>query len=151
MHLKLQNWKKILLVTLGSLFLQLLHWLIYHWIAFPAGLLWITPLLLCAVYHAFQSDTEKNRGLKRGAVFLSAVCIPLVLSILVSLLSFLHNPNLPVFHPMMEQVPSVEGYIALFSGRITITSFYGLVFAGIDVFLLHWQENRQNRRREEFS
>lgn len=134
------NWKKIIFVSLSSLFLQLLHWLIYQWIAFPAGLLCVTPLLLCAVYHAFQSDTTENRGLGRMSVFISAVCIPMILSILVSLFSFLHNPDLPVFHPMMEQVPSISGYIALFSGRITMTSFYGLVFAGIDVFLLRLQE-----------
>ena len=133
-------------VTLCSLLLQVMHWLIYTWTSFPAGLLAITPLLLCGIYHAYQADSSQNHGLKRLQVFLTAVLVPFLLSILVSALCYGFNPDLTVFHPMAVQERNAAEYLALFSGRISITSFYLLVFSAVDIPLQHWQESRRTRK-----
>ncbi len=139
--------QRFLLITFSSLLLQLIHWLVYHFTAFPAQLLFLTPLILCAAYHAVQSDSLQNRGVSRWLCFFAAVLVPLLLSILVSVVVYLRAPDLPVFHPMLPQTPSFLGNIALFSGRLTITSFYLLVFSAIDVILLHWQDSRRKEMR----
>lgn len=102
--------------------------------------------VLCALYHALQAEPPEKRGMRRSKLFAAAVAFPLVLSVLVTVGCFLYNPDLPVFHPLMEQTPSVVGYVALFSGRITITSLYGLAFARLDVLLLRLQEIRRSRK-----
>ncbi|WP_298481739.1 hypothetical protein [uncultured Ruminococcus sp.] len=142
----MKTWKKIILVTLCSLFLQLLHWVIYQWTSFPAGLLFLTPLLLCAVYHVYQSDTLENRGIRRLHVFFGGVLIPLVLSVLVSLGMFLHNPDMSLYHPFQEPQGGAAETVALYSGRMMLTSLYLLIFSGIDVLLLHLQDSRRERK-----
>lgn len=142
----MKTWKKIIFVVLCSLFLQLLHWLVYQWTSFSAGLLFLTPLLLCAVYHVYQSDTLENRGLRRLHVFLGGVLIPLLLSGMVSLALFLHDPDMSLYHAFQEPEGNAAETAALYAGRIMLTSLYLLLFSGIDVLLLRLQDSRRERK-----
>lgn len=146
--MKTHNRRDFILVTLVSLFLQIIHWLIYSWTSFSAGLLFLTPLVLCALYHAYQADTTENRGLSRLQVFLAGVVIPFVLSILVTIAMYVHNPDLTIFHPMAVQERNAAEYVMMFAGRLTITSFYLLVFAWIDIPLQHFQERHKERKQD---
>lgn len=143
----MKTWKKIIIVTLCSLFLQLLHWLIYQWTAFPAEMLFVTPLPLCAVYHVYQSDTPENRGLRRLHVFFGGVLLPFVLSVLISLGMFLHDPDMALYHPFAAPKGGAAETVALYAGRIMLTSLYILFFSGLDVFLLHLQDSRRARHK----
>lgn len=141
------SWKKIVLLALSSLFLQVLHWLLYQWIGFSAGFLALTPMLLCAGYHIYQSDTVQNRGIGRKPVFFGTVLIPLVIGILVSLGMFLHNPDMSLYHPSAMPENSVSEVAALYAGRVVLTSGYLLVFSGIDCLLLHLQDKHREQKK----
>ena len=144
----MKKWKKLLLVGGCSLFLQLLHWLIYQWVSFPAGLLFLTPLLLCAVYHVYQSDTAESRGLRRLEVFFSGVLIPFLLCALFSGILFLQNPDLYLYHANMLPTGGPTETIALYAGRMMLTSCYVLVFSGLDVLLLRLQDHYRRQKQE---
>lgn len=136
-------WKKMILVALCSLFLQLLHWGIYQWTSFPARLLFLTPLLLCGVYHVYQSDTLENRGLRRLHVFFGGVLLPLLLSTAISLGMFLYDPDMSLYHPFQEPEGGAAETAALYAGRLMLTSLYLLIFSGIDILLLRFQDSRR--------
>lgn len=144
----MKKWKKLLLVGGCSLFLQLLHWLIYQWVSFPAGLLFLTPLLLCAVYHVYQSDTAESRGLRRLEVFFSGVLIPFLLCALFSGILFLQNPDLYLYHANMLPNGGRTETIALYAGRMMLTSCYVLAFSGLDVLLLRLQDHHLRQKQE---
>lgn len=144
----MKKWKKLLLVGGCSLFLQLFHWLIYQWVSFPAGLLFLTPLLLCAVYHVYQSDTAESRGLRRLEVFFSGVLIPFLLCALFSGILFLQNPDLYLYHANMLPTGGRTETIALYAGRMMLTSCYVLVFSGLDVLLLRLQDHHLRQKQE---
>lgn len=142
----MKDWKKIVAVTAASLFLQILHWLIYQWTAFPVGMLFVTPLLLCAVYHVYQSDTLENRGIRRLHVFLAGILLPFLLSAVVSAAMFLHNPDMSLYHPFVRPTGSAAETAALYAGRVMLTSLYLLVFSGLDCILLHLQDGYRRRK-----
>ncbi len=140
------NWKGILIAAVSSLFLQLAHWIIYEIVEFPAVLLGFTPLLLCAAYHAVQSDADENRRMSRRQFFFGAVFLPLLISILFSLGFFLHDPDMSIYHTAATE--SDNGFqvtAAVYAGRISMTALYLLLFALIDIPLQRLQENHRNQ------
>lgn len=139
-------WKKRCLITLGSLFLQILHWLIYQWTAFPVQMLLLTPLLLCAAYHVCQSDTIENRGISRRNVFFWGVLMPLFIAMLVSVICYVQSPSMALYHSSAEPIVGVVQMMALYAGRTVLTSMYLLIFAGLDGILLYLQDRRQEKK-----
>lgn len=135
----------------GSLALQLVYWLIYAVTEFPAVLLAVAPLLLCAIYHAIQHMPLEKRKLTRLAVFVSTALLPFVVSVIVSVVCYTRNPDLTVYHAWMDQVRDTEENVALYAGRMTITGVYLVVFAALDVPLqkLHtWAQNREAEKKK---
>ena len=142
----MKPWKKYLAVTAASLFLQVLHWALYQWLDFSPLLLALTPLLLCGAYHAVQSDTTAHRGIRRRTVFLAGVLTPLLLSLLLSLGFFLHDPDMSLYHPFAVSQGGAEETAARYAGRVMLTSLYLLVFSAPDCLLLHLQDAYQSRK-----
>ncbi len=135
----------MLLVFVCSLFLQAAHWLIYTLTEFPAWLLAITPLVLCGIYHVYQVESMENHGSGRLRIFLAGVLSPFLLSILVSVGCYVHNPDLTIFHPAAVQVRNAAEYLARYAGLVTITSGYLLLFSALDIPLQHLQVSRKYR------
>jgi len=123
-------------VTSLSLFCQWLNWFIYEKLDYTWWYTLITPLILCGMYHFVQTDAGRNGNFSRHFFFMFSVLIPFLAGILVTVIMILANPQISVFNPQEEYRGTVQEVIAVYSGRIVITSLYLLVFSAVDVFLL---------------
>ncbi len=135
--------RSMLLMIGISLFLHVLHWVIYEIIAFSWMICLITPLLLCLCYHGFQTDCEGTFGISRKQVFLGTVLIPFLMVIAVSVLLFINDPHMGLYAPNGQLTGSVPEKIALYAGRTVLSGLYVLIFSVIDIPILHWQDGRR--------
>ncbi len=139
-HVPFSHW---LLMAGVSLFLQILHWAVYEITAFSIWFAAVTPLVLCLIYHLFQSDSEETFHISRKQVFLGTVVIPLAASIIISILVFINNPNLGLYASHGQLTGSFIEKIGLYSGRCIISGIYLLIFSAVDIPLLRLQDERR--------
>ncbi|MBQ8514709.1 MAG: hypothetical protein IJ496_04870 [Ruminococcus sp.] len=135
--------RPILLMIFSSLFLHILHWIIYETIAFSWLMSLITPLVLCLCYHGFQTDCEKTFGLSRKRVFIYAVLVPLLIALGVSVLVFMNNPHLGLYSRGGQLTGGAVEQIGLYAGRTAMSGIYVLIFSAIDIPILQWQDHRR--------
>ncbi|MBR6394228.1 MAG: hypothetical protein IKS13_05350 [Ruminococcus sp.] len=132
-----------LMITVLSLFMQWFIWYVYEKAGYSFGYNYITPLILCLMYHFVQLDSGKNGNFSRLFFFVFAVTVPLVLSIGLSAVMYLNYPDISPFDPDAGYTGSAKEVIATYAGRITITSVYLLIFSAIDVPILKASEHKR--------
>lgn len=137
------RWTAWLWMALVSIFVHVLHWVAYEFTAFSLWFAAVTPLVICLIYHLFQSDCEETFHISRKQVFLGTVIIPLAAALIVSVLIFVNNPNLGLYAVHGQLTGSFIEKIGLYSGRMIISGVYLLVFSAIDVPLLRIQDERR--------
>lgn len=125
-----------LVITVLSLFCQFLNWFAYEKIGYSWGITLVTPLVICAMYHAVQLDGGREGSFSRRFFFLFSVVIPLLTGILLTVIMLLSAPEISVFSPEAEYKGTVREAIATYAGRFIFTSLYLLIFAVIDHFIL---------------
>lgn len=135
--------RPMLLMIFSSLFLHILHWIIYEAIAFSWLMSLITPLVLCLCYHGFQTDCEKTFGLSRKRVFMGTVLIPLLIAIGVSVLVFVNNPHIGLYSKGGQLTGGAAEQIGLYAGRTAMSGIYVLIFSAIDIPVLQWQDHQR--------
>ena len=124
------------IITLMSLFCQILNWLILEKMNYPWWVGLITPLMLCAMYHFVQLDAGEKNGYSRIFFFIFSAAVPLLLGILITAAVFYADPNISTFDPAAESKGTVQEIVSLYMGRIAVTSLYVTVFAIIDIPIL---------------
>ncbi len=123
-------------ITLTSLFCQWLNWFAYEKIGYVWGITFVTPLILCAIYHFVQLDGGREGSFSRRFVFVFAAAVPFLAGILLTLTMLLTAPEISVFSPDTEYKGTVKEIIATYAGRFMFTSLYMMLFAAIDVPIL---------------
>lgn len=134
------------LITVLSLFSQYLNWLAFEKLGYPWWVALITPLLLCAMYHFVQLDAGGKSGYSRIFVFIFSAAVPLLLGIFLTLAVYLGDPELSTFNPDTGYRGTVRESIALYSGRIAVTSFYLCIFALIDIPILRYCDKARDKK-----
>ncbi len=131
------------IIAACSLFAQGVHWFVFEKVAFESAMLWLTPLILCMLYHFVMADSGEGKPYSRKFVFLCAVVIPLLLSIIGTLLIWLNYPHLSLFREGVAPDGSLPEVLGLLCGRITLTSTYMAVFTLPDLLLLKYLDGRK--------
>lgn len=137
------RWTVWLGMALVSILVHVLHWVAYEFTAFSLWFAAVTPLVICLIYHLFQSDCEETFRISRRQVFIGTVIVPLAAALIVSLLIFVNNPNLGLYAVHGQLTGSFIEKIGLYSGRIIISGVYLLIFSAIDIPLLRIQDERR--------
>ncbi len=137
------KWTAWLAMAVVSILVHVLHWVAYEFIAFSLWFAAVTPLVICLVYHLFQSDCEESFSVSRRQVFLGTVIIPLFAAIFVSVFVFINNPELGLYARHGQFTGSFIERIGLYSGRIVISGVYLLIFSAIDVPLLRIHDEQR--------
>lgn len=137
------RWTVWLGMALISILVHLLHWVAYEFTAFSLWFAAVTPLVICLIYHLFQSDCEETFHISRKQVFLGTVIVPLAAAVIVSVLVFVNNPSLGLYAVHGQLTGSFIEKIGLYSGRMIISGVYLLVFSAIDIPLLRIQDERR--------
>ena len=117
----------------GSLFIQCIHWVIFEKAAFASSYLWFTPLVICLMYKLLTLDSKKEKGISKLFVFGFGVALPLVISLAVSIYMIVSYPDLSVFSDTVQESGTARETIALYSGRMVLTSVYLAIFAGLNL------------------
>ncbi|MBQ8687101.1 MAG: hypothetical protein IJ512_00975 [Ruminococcus sp.] len=141
------SWKPVVMMVLLSLFLHVLHWILYDAIAVTYAFCFLTPLLLCLCYHLFQTDCQATFGFSRKKVFFGTVFIPLLAAIAVSGIVFINNPHLGLYSHGGQLTGGAAEKIGLYAGRTILSGIYVLLFSVADIPILHWQD--RNRYEKE--
>ncbi|MGN0622115.1 MAG: hypothetical protein ACI4I9_09630 [Porcipelethomonas sp.] len=123
-------------ITACSLFAQWVHWFVYEKTGISGGFLFFTPLVLCFMYSLVMSECGKNRSFGKGFVFVFSVIIPLALSFVLSAYMVLSYPDMSIFSADKEIKGTPREIIAIYSGRILLTSVYLLVYSAADALLI---------------
>lgn len=123
-------------ITLMSLFCQILNWLALEKMDYSWWVGLITPLILCAMYHFVQLDAGKENGYSRLFFFIFSAAVPLLLGISVTAAVFLGNPDISTFNPEASFNGTAQEMLSLYTGRIAVTSLYVTIFAVIDIPIL---------------
>ena len=130
-------------IFMMSMFSQWLNWYIYEKMEYGWGYMLLTPLILCFMYHFVQMDAGKHGNFSRRFFFLFSVALPLIFSTAVTVLLFIFSPELSIFDSYEEYSGNFIETIAIYAGRIMITSVYLLIFAVIDIPLLKKSEEKE--------
>lgn len=141
------SWKAWVVMALSSLLLHVLHWAVYEITAFSVWFAAVTPLVLCLIYHLFQSYCEDGFHLSRKQVFCGTVLLPLIASVIISLLVFVNNPDLGLYASHGQFTGSFIEKIGLYSDRCIISGSYLLIFSLIDIPLLRLQDERRYEKK----
>ncbi len=131
------------IIAACSLFAQGIHWFLFEKIGFDSAMLWLTPLILCMLYHCVLLDAGEGKPYSRRFIFLCAVAIPLVLSIAGTVLIWLNYPHLSLFREGVVPDGSLPEAIGFLCGRITLTSTYLAVFTIPDLLALQLLDRRK--------
>lgn len=123
-------------ITVLSLFAQWLNWFAFEKIGYSWWIALITPLILCMMYHFVQLDAGGKSGFSRIYFFIFSAAVPFLLGILLTILIYLGDPDISTFNPEAEYAGTVQELISLYSGRISVTSLYLMIFAAIDIPIL---------------
>ncbi len=126
-----------------SLFAQGIHWFLYEKIQFAAALLWVTPLILCLLYHCIQADSGRGKNYSRKFVFFSAVLLPLLIGIIGSVMIWFNYPGLSLYNEGVMPDGSLPEQLGLLCGRIVLTSSYMAVFTVPDLLVLQYLDGRK--------
>ena len=122
-------------MTAASLFAQWAHWFIYEKTEFSSFYLWFTPLVLCLMYRLLMADSESQGKFSKTFIFIFTVALPLLISLIISVYMLLSYPDISTFSDVKQEMGIPSELIALYSGRIIITSVYLLVYSGIDIII----------------
>ncbi len=132
------------IITACSLFAQGVHWFLFEKIAFESALLWLTPLILCMLYHCVMADSGKGKQYSRKMVFFCAVLLPFLIAAGVSLFTWLNYPHLSLYKDGVLPDGSFPEQLGLMSGRILLTSLYMAVFTLPDLLVLRFLDERKS-------
>lgn len=122
-------------MTAASLFAQWAHWFIFEKIEFSSFYLFFTPLVLCFMYRLLMADSENGGRFSKPFIFIFTVALPLAAAFIISVFMLLNYPDISMFSAVRQESGIPSELIALYSGRIFITSVYLLAYSGIDIFI----------------
>ncbi len=130
-------------IVVLSFFCQWINWFAFEKLDYPWwAAVFITPAILCIMYHFVQLDAGQEGNFSRGFFFIFSVLVPLVLSAAVTI-AVLMNVDASYFD--LNETPASAGQVmATYTGRFTITSAYMLIFAAADAPVLRSQSRKRN-------
>lgn len=131
-----QSFLSGLVIFLLSLFSQWLNWFAFEKLSYSSKYLFITPMILCLMYHLVQLDAGKDECFSRRFFFTFSVMIPFIFGLIMTVVMFLLNPGLSTFTPDADYAGTVPEIISTYVGRFMVTSLYMAVFALIDIPIL---------------
>ena len=137
-------------ISVLSLFCQWANWFVYEKVNYPWGFTFVTPLILCLMYHFVQLDSSaenngssESSGLTRRFVYLFAAIVPLLTGILITVVMLIFSPDISVFNPDKDYTGTFREVIAVYAGRFAVTSLYLTVFGIIDMPILKSADSRK--------
>ena len=138
-----ESFSSAVTIFVMSLFAQWVNWFAYEKAGYGWGYTFITPLILCMMYHFVQLDAGKHGSFSRRFFFIFSVLLPLIFSISLTAVMKLNYPGSYVFDPKADYDSSVSSVIAVYAGRFTFTSVYLLVFSIADIPLLKRSDDKE--------
>lgn len=136
-----------LAIAVCSLFMQWFLWYVYERAGYSWGYNLITPLILCMMYHFVQLDAGRHGNFSRRFCFFCGVIIPLITGIFLTLFMYLRYPEMSPFDPEADYTGAFREVIAIYSGRIVMTSAYLLIFALADIPILKRSDGKKNEEK----
>ncbi|NLT10402.1 MAG: hypothetical protein GXY08_13040 [Ruminococcus sp.] len=136
-----------LIIAICSIFMQWFLWFVYEKAGYSWGFNLVTPLILCMMYHCVQLDAGRQGNFSRRFCFFWGVIVPLIIGVGLTLFLFLRSPDMSPFSPDADYTGKPAEVIAIYSGRIVMTSIYLLIFAVIDVQILKRTDNKANEEK----
>lgn len=130
------TWGKAAIMTAASLFIQVIHWVVFDKIQFDSFYLWFTPLIFCFMYRLLMADCENGGKISKAFIFSFTVAVPLLLALGVSGYMILSYPDISTFSNEKEETGAVSEIISLYSGRLVLTSGYVLVYSLLDLMIV---------------
>lgn len=128
--------KKILLLLLGSLFVQIVMWAIYSYLKLDIVFCGISALVTAILYHGIQ--LEKGMELSRVSVFFATILVPFFIGIVATVYILVQYTDL-------SQTGGSEllQLVSLYGARLTINGAILLLFALADAFYLKIRGEKQ--------
>ncbi len=128
--------KKILLLLLGSLFVQIAMWAIYSYLKLDIVFCGISALVTAILYHGIQ--LEKGMELSRVSVFFATIFVPFFIGIVATVYILVQYTDL-------SQTGGSEllQLVSLYGARLTINGAILLLFALADAFYLKIRVEKQ--------
>ncbi|MBQ6180550.1 MAG: hypothetical protein IJK31_02555 [Ruminococcus sp.] len=133
-----------LIIAVCSIFMQWFLWFVYEKAGYSWGFNLVTPLIICMMYHCVQLDAGRQGNFSRRFCFFWGVIVPLAAGLAMTLFLFLRYPDMSPFSPEADYTGKPREVIAIYSGRIVMTSIYLLIFAVIDIPILKRTDNKTN-------
>lgn len=135
-----------LVIFISSIFMYVMIWIAYEKLDYSEIYNFITPLILCFMYHGVMLDTDKNGSFSGKFFFIFSVIIPLLTSLALTGIMYAFYPDLSVFNNNTSYKAAPIETIAVYSGRIVYTSVYLLVFVLIDIpFIRKFKSERKKK------
>jgi hypothetical protein len=131
-----QTWLTGAIIAILSLFAQTLNWVAYEKLGYSVVFTFITPLILCFMYHLVQLDAGGKSGFSRRFFFLFSVAVPFAAGLILTLVLLLLNPGISTFNPDADYTGTAQEIISVYAGRYMVTSLYMAIFALIDIPIL---------------
>lgn len=143
------TWGKAAVMTAASLFIQIIHWVVFDKVQFDSAYLWFTPLIFCLMYRLLMADCESGGKISKGFIFSFTVAVPFLLALLVSVYMIISYPDISTFSAIKEETGSVSETISIYSGRIVLTSGYLLIYSLLDLLIISkiWKKTAAKKIR----
>ena len=141
-----QSWQSAVVITILSLFAQTLNWFAFDKLNYHIAFTFLTPIILCVMYHLVQADTGHGEGFTRRFFFLFSSAVPFCFGMVLTIVMLLLNPGLSTFSPDTEYTGTAAEIISVYAGRFMFTSLYLAVFAVIDIPLLRLSDSKRTKK-----
>ncbi len=141
-----QSWKSAAVISVLSLFSQWLNWFAFDKIGYSVVFTFITPLVLCVMYHLVQLDAGKENCFSRRFFFIFSSAVPFAVGLVLTVVLLLLDPGISTFNPDAEYTGTAPELISVYAGRFMVTSLYLAVFAAIDVPILKYIDSRGTKK-----
>lgn len=130
------TWGKALVMTAASLFIQVIHWVVFDKVQFDSTYLWFTPLIFCLMYRFLMADCENGGKISKSFIFCFTALIPFLLAVGVSVYMIISYPDISTFSATKEESGIISETVSLYSGRLVLTSGYLLIYSLLDLLFI---------------
>lgn len=138
-----QSFLSGLVIFMLSLFAQWVNWFAFEKIEYNEKFTFLTPLILCFMYHLVQLEANGTDNFSRRFFFIFSVAAPFLFGLILTLIILLLNPGISTFSPDVDYTGTVPEVVSVYAGRFMVTSLYMAVFAAIDIPLLKYLDRKR--------
>ena len=132
-----------MLITLGSLFLQVFCWAVYSLLEMKTWMCGLSVIVSALMYHFVQ--TEEQKDLSRRSVFFAAILLPFLLAAGITVIQLVKYPALELMSATADGVSPLTELVSLYAARLMLNGAVLLLFAPVDRLLRHGRTEQNEK------